>query len=64
MDASLKRKERGTRSPLYLSPNWGYFVDPGDHEAERQRVEAEEKDSELEKEQEKDDVRTTTSADV
>lgn len=53
----LKRKARGTRNPLYLSPNWGYFVHPDDHEDERKRVEAEEKDPDNEKE--KDDVSVT-----
>jgi hypothetical protein len=52
MDANfrLKRKARGTRSPIYLSPNWGYFVHPDDHEQERKHVEEEEPETE------KDDV--------
>jgi hypothetical protein len=50
MDANfrLKRKARGSRIPIYLSQNWGYFVLPEDHEAERQRVEEETEETDKE----------------
>jgi hypothetical protein len=55
MDANfrLKRKARGKWNDVYLSPNWGYFVHPNHHDAERQRAGPE---------NEKEEVRTLTDA--